>query len=323
MRIGFIYLTDSKGFDLAILSALSVGLSQPPPCHIHIFCYKFKAQLPKSLLEVVVRLGMHFSFDQVEDADAERHQTHGHVTTPTLLKLRAAAQLASDYDRLVVLDNDILVFQKLEINVIPFGAFPVAAVTDMDLSDTGMLRNTDWHSASSRTANTGDYFNAGMMIFATKNWRDEFLEKYSAGLNTHDIECHYKIRCTSIDQCALNSTFAREWVKLSASYNMQAGAKFTRSWKTAPVRHYCGPRKFVPLAAFRNDGRDIKYLNVIHGMVGRPTSKLALAYGLLHCLNSIRNYRSSSPMRNFIVAHERQFGCGLAVNKRIEDTRPV
>jgi hypothetical protein len=31
MKIGFVYVTDGQGFDLAILSALSVGLSQPRP----------------------------------------------------------------------------------------------------------------------------------------------------------------------------------------------------------------------------------------------------------------------------------------------------
>ncbi len=123
-----------------------------------------------------------------------------------------------------------------------------------------------------------------------------------------DIGCDYKIRCTSIDQCALNVTFARDWMQLPAGYNMQAGAKFTRGWKTASVRHYCGPRKFVPLAPFRSDSRDIAYLNVIHDLLGRPTSRFSLAYGLLHALNSNRNYRSSSPMRNFILAYERQFG---------------
>jgi lipopolysaccharide biosynthesis glycosyltransferase len=48
----------------------------------------------------------------------------------------------------------------------------------MDLSDTGMLRHSDWHEASSRTANTGGYFNSGVMIFAAQNWRDAFLATY-------------------------------------------------------------------------------------------------------------------------------------------------
>jgi hypothetical protein len=144
-----------------------------------------------------------------------------------------------------------------------------------------------------------------MMIFAAENWRHEFLEQYSTGLNAHDVACPYKIRCTSIDQCALNSTFADDWLKLSVSYNMQAGAKFTQNWKTASVRHYCGPRKFIPLAPLRSDRRDVEYLNMIHEILGRPTSKLSLGYEFLHFLNSIRNFRNSSPMRNFIIAYER------------------
>jgi hypothetical protein len=104
---------------------------------------------------------------------------------------------------------------------------------------------------------------------------------------------------------------------------MQAGAKFTQNWKTASVRHYCGPRKFIPLAPLRSDRRDVEYLNMIHEILGRPTSKLSLGYEFLHFLNSIRNFRNSSPMRNFIIAYERELGRGSAVDQRVEDKASI
>lgn len=306
MNVCFVYVTDQKGFDLASLSALSLGMSQPAPCHIRVFCHKFEPAPSKELLSAVAKLGIDLSFSQIEDAAAEQHQTHGHVTTPTLLKLRAVENLIAEYDRVVFLDNDVLVFKDLEVGALDFGSFPLAAVADMDLADTGVLRNVDLQQAPRQTGGIGSYFNAGFLIFESSNWRQEFLASYEAALNGHDHGCPYKIDCTSIDQCALNVVFEEDWLRLSPTYNMQASSKFTESWKTASVRHYCGPRKYVPLSLFRSDKRDVDYLNAIHRLLGRPTSNLAILYELFHGLNRIRNQRTSLPIRNLLHVLERQ-----------------
>jgi lipopolysaccharide biosynthesis glycosyltransferase len=303
MKVCFAYVTDKKGFELAGLSAISVALSQPRPCHIHVFCHNFLPEGTSRWSEEVVKLGAKLTFSQIGDAAVEQYRTHGHVTTPTLLKLTAVAALVPDFDRVVYLDNDVLVFEDLKIGDLDFGSYPIGAVTDMDLSATGVLRNSGWGSASAGVRGTGDYFNAGVMIFASANWRDAFLATYAAALERHDHGCVYKLDCTSIDQCAVNTTFADNWLKLPATYNMQAGSKFTSSWQTAAVRHYCGPRKCVPLQAFRSDGRDVRTTNAIRGRLGFPKSRLGFVYEFLFSLNRIRNYRGGLAMRKFLSAH--------------------
>jgi hypothetical protein len=180
-----------------------------------------------------------------------------------------------------------------------FGRAPIAAVVDMDLSHTGVFRHAAPMSAGG--FRTSGYFNAGFMVFESRNWRgQEFREKYAAALDQHDICCVYKIDCTSIDQCALNVVFEDNWIKLPASYNMQGGAKFTASWKTASVRHYCGARKFLPISAFRNDGRDVRYLNTIRGALGMPRTPFPFLYEVLFRLNMARKFRSDFQMRQFL-----------------------
>jgi lipopolysaccharide biosynthesis glycosyltransferase len=318
MKVCFTYVTDMKGFELAELSIMSVAMSQPRPCHIHVFCHKFLPKGPSRWSEEAVKLGAKLTFSQIGDEEVEQYQTHGHVTTPTLLKLTAVARLVRDFDRIVYLDNDILVFEDMKIGQLDFGRFPMGAVTDMDLSTTGVLRNSSWTGPSSEGPRTGDYFNAGVMIFESSQWRGEFLTTYAAALEHHDHGCSYKLDCTSIDQCAVNSTFANNWLKLPASYNMQAGAKFTNDWRTAAARHYCGPRKCVPLQPFRSDGRDVAYLNRIRRLLGQSTSRLGFLYEALFWVNRVRHHRGDAGMRNFLKAHGTELGRGSVISDRFQ-----
>jgi lipopolysaccharide biosynthesis glycosyltransferase len=304
MNWAFVYVTDERGLELAKHSAMSVALSQNEPCDIHIFCYQFSPRPSPDFTAALARLRSNLIVHTISDLAMEQHETWGHVTTPTLLKPAAVSELVGSYDRIVYLDNDIIVFDDLQVATIDFGSAPVAAVIDMDLSRTGALRDSVWAYAGGKTPGLGGYFNAGVLIFESRNWRDsDFRQKYTAALNQHDIACSYKLDCTSIDQCALNSVFENNWIKLPLSYNLQASAKFTAAWQTAAVRHYCGWRKVIPVGLFRNDSRDVRYLNKIKQALGRPTARLPLLYEIPFGLNVARNYSSSQVMRRFMHAY--------------------
>ena len=302
MKVAFAYVTDERGLELAKHSIVSVALSQPNACDIHLFCYHFSpaslAQFATDLTGLRAKVIAH----TISDLEMEQHETWGHVTTPTLLKLSAVDKLFGSYDRVVYFDNDIVVFGDLKIDAIRFGASPIAAVADMDLSDTGAFRDSAWAHGGDKTNALIRYFNAGVLIFESKNWRNEFLSKYAAALDQHDIECLYKIDCTSIDQCAINSVFEDNWVKLPLSYNTQASAKFTSAWQTASVRHYCGTRKVIPVSSFRNDSRDIRYLNDIRQVLGRPKTHFPMLYELMFRLNALRNYSGDLAVRRYMRA---------------------
>jgi lipopolysaccharide biosynthesis glycosyltransferase len=146
MKRAFVYVTDERGFELARHSVASLALSQSEPFDIHIFCYQFSPRVPRRFSDAMADLRANLIFHDIGDAAVEGHQTHGHVTTPTLLKPLAVGKLVSDYDRIVYLDNDILVFDDLGVETINFGRTPIAAVIDMDVSDTSWLRHsTGYH----------------------------------------------------------------------------------------------------------------------------------------------------------------------------------
>jgi lipopolysaccharide biosynthesis glycosyltransferase len=303
MKRAFVYVTDECGFELARHSAASLALSQSEPCDIHIFCHQFSPTVPWQFASAMADLRAKLVFHDIGDTAVEEHQTHGHVTTPTLLKPLAVGKLVNDYDRIVYLDNDILVFDDLRVEKINFGRTPIAAVIDMDVSDTGWLRHSTGYLDFGVTNISGGYFNAGVMIFESKNLDlREVSETYADALDQHDMTCEYKIDCTSIDQCALNVTFKNNWTRLPASYNMQAGTKFTSEWKATMVRHYCGPRKFLPVSLFRNDGRDVRYLNKIRHAIGLPVTGYPFLYQLLFQVNAVRKYGSNALIRRLLRA---------------------
>jgi lipopolysaccharide biosynthesis glycosyltransferase len=302
MRVAYIFVTDKGGYELAQHAAISLALSQPAHCDIHIFCYEF-APKPSTLFSAALtKLGSKLTLSNISDPTVEHHPIPGRVTTPTLLKLAAVSTLVDRYDRIVYLDNDVLVFDELKIASINFGLAPIAAVVDMDLSSSGSLRHSTWATGRSGSDEIGDYFNAGMIVFATRNWRPAYLETYAAALEEHSEGCRYKLDCTSIDQCAMNVTFANLWIRLSAKHNMQAGTKFTKSWKTAAVRHYCGGRKFTPISPFRNDRRDVVHLNRIRKLLGFRKTRFPIAYEIMFRLNVARQYRDAADMRRFLTA---------------------
>jgi lipopolysaccharide biosynthesis glycosyltransferase len=305
MKLAFVYVIDERGFELATHSAISLVLSQRSPCDIHMFCYQFSPTLSSRLSAALAELRATLTLHPIRDALVEQHQTCGHVTTPSLLKVSAIEKLVGQCDRVIYLDHDLLVFDDLKIEDIEFGDVPIAAVIDMDLSDTGALRHTKWSMGGGTEDDIDCYFNVGFMIVESKNWlRETYRNKYASALDRHDISCRYKIRCTSIEQCALNSVFEDNWIRLPVVYNMQASAKFTKSWRTALVRHYCGARKFLPIAMFRSDRRDVRFLNEIKRTMGLPAVPFCFLYEIPFLLNAARKYRSTLPMRRFLRATE-------------------
>ena len=297
MRAAFIYSTDEGGFDLVRHSAMSLALSQKSPCSIHVFCYRFLPGSSDRLPAALRELGATLTLDRIEDAELERHETCLHVTKPALLRLLAMERLTALYDRIVYLDNDVLVFDDLGIEELDFGSSSVAAVVDMDLSETGAI------ARSQRREGGADYFNSGFIACDARRWRGgEVRDRYLRALAEHAAGCSFKAACTSIDQCAANHAFAGDWAHLPLSYNMQASAKYTAHWRNAKVRHYCGARKFLPLAPFRNDGRDTRLLNQIRARLGMSRVGTPAAQELLYRLNALRQRRLNADMRRFCSA---------------------
>jgi lipopolysaccharide biosynthesis glycosyltransferase len=297
----FIYVTDIRGFDLALYSAMSVALSQGSHCNICIYCHKFMPAQAAMLTHAFARVGTNLLFHDISAPELEDRPMPPHIKKTALYKLYAVDKALEEFEVVTYLDNDILVFGKLDIKDIECEDKSMAAVVDMDLSETGVLRRLN-----GRVATAGGqqfhYFNSGVMFFFKKNWNgSHFLTKYREALDIHDIKCKYKISCALTDQCALNMTFEGMWHRLSCTYNMQASAKFTSFWQSAAVRHYCGPRKFLPISLFRSDRRDIQHITNVRNALGLPPGRyLYIAFDILYKLNYLRNYHRSHSIKRLL-----------------------
>lgn len=182
MKLALVYVTDERGFELAIYSAASLVLSQRGPCDIHMFCYQFSPMLPSQLSVLLRRLCATITLHPISDRAVEQHHTCGHVTTPSLLKISAIEELVEQYDRIAYFDNDVLVFGNLAIEDVDLGAAPVGAVVDMDLSETGALRGSKWSKSRKTSTTPTSYFNVGFMVVDCKNWRGNNYRAQYAGL---------------------------------------------------------------------------------------------------------------------------------------------
>lgn len=302
MNVAYAFVTDHRQMELALHSAASLVVSQPLQCDIFIFCHRQIGATASTFSDVIKSLGSNVVFQVIEDRDLESHRVHGHVTSPTLLKLLAVERLMRDYDVVVYLDNDLLIFDDLQIGSLSLGGMPLGAVMDLDPSENGAFRHIDWELPNSRSALLPQYFNAGFMVFDAHQWDEGFAAVYSEALQEHDRRCWYKVDCTSIDQCALNKVFEGRWMRLPETYNMQTAARYTSPWNTARVRHYAGPRKFLPVSPFRNDGRDTDHIDRIRQAMGLPRIRFKPVYRTLFWANMIRQQYRKRAVKNFLMA---------------------
>ena len=77
MRVAFIYSTDEGGFEFVRHSAMSLALSQKPPCDIHVFCHRFLPSGSDRLPAALRELGATLTLDRIEDAEVERALADG------------------------------------------------------------------------------------------------------------------------------------------------------------------------------------------------------------------------------------------------------
>ena len=113
------------------------------------------------------------------------------MTTPSLLKLSAVRSLIDHYDQVAYLDNDFLLFDDLKIEDVQFDEAPLAAVVDMDLTETGALFQSQHSMSEKQAKGLQNYFNSGLMIFKSQEWHDD-LNDYAAALDGHEIRCPHK-----------------------------------------------------------------------------------------------------------------------------------
>jgi len=151
-------------------------------------------------------------------------------------------------ERLLYLDSDTLILKNLtEFYTIDLQGYPVAAVYD-NYVKTQPLIGID---------SEGEYFNSGVLLMDLKKWRDQ---KISERTIEYLLNNPQNIRF--VDQCGLNHTLKRNWLKLTSGFNLlysylpQTGSitEFSKIESNTTVIHFTLQRPWFMLCEnrFRN-----------------------------------------------------------------------
>jgi lipopolysaccharide biosynthesis glycosyltransferase len=293
-------VTDERGLKLGRFTAASLLLTQKCKFDLYIFCHKFAPPTDDPLIRIAHSRGKTISFFPISDPEAESHKTIGHVTVAAMLKFEAVERLLEKYKRVLYTDIDILYFEDIELEKIDFHGMPIAAVADVGEISMRLESNGDLLNSINVEKQVG-YFNSGFMMFNKAAWNPLFRENYLLYMREHKMGCRYKANCLTNDQCILNMVFENRWLQLPASYNMQACTMFSKIWTSSPVRHYTGPKKFLPIRWWRNDKRDAVYICKLANLLHEKPPTFRHWGAWLYWLNSLRNRRAAGHFENIAL----------------------
>jgi lipopolysaccharide biosynthesis glycosyltransferase len=287
MRNALVYVIDQKGYDLARHAATSFMLTQSDFCDLHVFCHNFMPDPADRLIEIGREKGVRVHLEPIDDPLINGLNAVGRLPKTTFLKFESVNKIARAYDKVLYVDHDILFFENVFLEKVDLDGFPVGAVYDIakvgDRTDRGFLSNCRKNNRSAH------YFNSGFMFFDGAKWDGKLKERYMLLLQEHQFRCDYMGSCNTNDQCAFNRLYENNWKRLPFDFNMQAAAKFSGKWARASVRHYDGPRKFLPIRLWRNDMRDIRLIGRIRKALGYNDPIYPPSFNILFELNAVRN----------------------------------
>lgn len=275
MNSAFVLLTDERGLALTQQAVAMGVLTQKTTKKFIIFCAGFMPDPNSRLVTAARKKGVVVEFRPISSkpCDGVQFRTgdnrHNHVTPTAILKIHAIDSLSTEFDRVMYMDNDVLLMQDINIEKIDFEGFPIAAA--YDIAKVGDIDHKSFHERCADKGRSPHYFNAGVIVSECKQWKHEFIHRYVHFLKLHKENCDYQEDCSCRDQCVWNLAFERNWKRLPLFMNLQACAMFSRRWKHAAVRHRCGKAKFIPYRPWRSDWREISLVNKGRKLLGEPT----------------------------------------------------
>jgi|WetSurMetagenome_2_1015567.scaffolds.fasta_scaffold16415_2 lipopolysaccharide biosynthesis glycosyltransferase len=284
MKVAITLVFDNKAFELAKYSLISAMLYGESGYHYCIFTHDFDVPADDPIFAIAGELGVTLKCRRIQ----QRRDVHGdrdaRVTPASLLKIDAIDVLSKDYDRILYIDTDVLILDRLGLEGLAFDGHPIAAAYDM-AEVIGMYDVAGMEPK--RLEEARHYFNSGVIFVDASEWSADFVERFYRNASAHSQSCGYRVNCTSVDQCAWNMTFDRNWKRLPLTFNFQAFGIFSDEWRLAKVRHYVGRQKFVPVRWHRNDDRDVALINRIRRMLGHAPFANPFG-GIVRRLNTIR-----------------------------------
>jgi lipopolysaccharide biosynthesis glycosyltransferase len=275
-RVAVLYVADERYHSLTELSVASVALLHKSPVDFHLVQVDYQRPVNSSIEGVLQDRGHSLEHSFLSAAAVKLppriRPKHAHISGTSSLKAIAIDQLAARYERIVYIDGDVVLFTAVDFGAIPDFSTVFAAVYDFV-----SYMNYDGHGLSGADGRIlTDYFNAGLLVVNSANWRRKaLLEKYHANLAVHEERCPYfgdyesLGSCKSWDQCVMNMTAQADWTPLPLLWNAQRPVRHTAVWKDAYLRHYTGPKKFTPLYRRSCDQREYKHLRWLEKRLGQ------------------------------------------------------
>lgn len=158
---------------------------------------------------------------------------------PTWLRLVAPDLIPADDEHLLYIDCDCIVDRDIgELAEIDMGTKLFAAVADF-----AEAKHPAWLERLGLPPKT-PYFNAGVMLFNHRRYRDGGWSRKAVELTLADPD-----RLKLHDQDVFNTLVAGDWIRLSPSFNAHASSAKTKHgdggelFEGAHIIHYVGKRK--------------------------------------------------------------------------------
>jgi lipopolysaccharide biosynthesis glycosyltransferase len=290
-RIAVAYICDANYHDITMVSLASVARSHASPLAFFFLQSGYRREAPPSLLRLVRSRGHtleiieapSFTLGRAPKASAVQHQ---HITDTALSKVLAIEMLSRDHDYILYVDGDILAFGDLHCE--EHVGFSAIAGACLDLSiGTGLDDPLIRHRCEAAGLSPY-YFNSGVMMINAARWREtRAFDRFAENFEIHREHCPYLSACPTHDQCVFNMTFGWETLHLPIALNVQKSAMHTAVWDSALVRHYTGPRKFLPVRYRTCDRREFALLKAISREAGLRAPGLH-DFGLSNRLNAFR-----------------------------------
>jgi lipopolysaccharide biosynthesis glycosyltransferase len=303
MRSAICLVTDERGYDLTRHSVIVATLTQETIKDIVVYCVGFTPSDAENITHIGLKRGFNVEFKRLSLGNlGESGNTQTHVTRTANLKILALNDLRSHYNRAIYIDGDVLLMKDIRLDKMEFESKPIAAA--YDIAETGGITNPDFLERCVDLGKSPHYFNSGVIAVDYARWSTEFVSRFEALAKIHGHGCDYNAQCVTQDQCVMNMVFENNWSRLPLTLNFQACGMFSEHWKSASVRHYVGPKKFLPNRPERSDALEIDLVNRARremGLkrIGIPGGEFAMR------LNMVRNRRYTRRVCEAIALVER------------------
>ena len=296
-RLAVVYIGDTNYHELTLYSLASIARTHQAPLDLHLMQSGYDATMDPAFVRLITSRGHRLFASRVAFAAPEnRARTHAriysYITDTMFLKAAAIESLAKQYDYVLYMDSDMLVFDDLRLEALAGFTETAAACIDMTIA-IDVAEPSHAKKFRHKTLSPCAIFNSGMILVNTREWRKRnTYTRFLESLIQHESECPYFTSCEPNDQCAFNTALAGSWRPLELTLNVQKVAMHTQAWSQATVRHYTGRNKFLPLSMHRCDEREYSLLCSISRDAGLAHPGPFYDGGLSYWLNGFRRFRA-------------------------------